>query len=291
MKMNEHLKAFVRHLTEKEKSKSTIDSYTRYVSGFLKYMDGNEITKELVIQYREHLESRNLVHTTINLMLVSINCYLEYVQKPECRVKLLKIQKRNYVDARMTEAEYEQLLSYAHTHKETKYYLIMSTLGTTGIRIQELSMFTVEALSKNNGNIEIRNKNKTRTVPIPTHLKKELLSYARENNITIGAIFLGSRGTPITREAVWKKLKKIAEEAGVDSDKIYPHAFRHFFAFSYIKEYHNVCTLADILGHSRVETTRIYLQQTLDDTRNQIGSMYALHNRHVRELQKKSRAS
>ena len=195
------------------------------------------------------------------------------------------------MDARMTEAEYEQLLSYAHTHKETKYYLIMSTLGTTGIRIQELSMFTVEALSKNNGNIEIRNKNKTRTVPIPTHLKKELLSYARENNITIGAIFLGSRGTPITREAVWKKLKKIAEEAGVDSDKIYPHAFRHFFAFSYIKEYHNVCTLADILGHSRVETTRIYLQQTLDDTRNQIGSMYALHNRHVRELQKKSRAS
>lgn len=88
-----------------------------------------------------------------------------------------------------------------------------------------------------------------------------------------------------------EKLKKIAEEAGVDSDKIYPHAFRHFFAFSYIKEYHNVCTLADILGHSRVETTRIYLQQTLDDTRNQIGSMYALHNRHVRELQKKSRAS
>ena len=125
MKMNEHLKAFVRHLTEKEKSKSTIESYTRYVSGFLKYMDGNEITKELVIQYREHLESRNLVHTTINLMLVSINCYLEYVQKPECRVKLLKIQKRNYVDARMTEAEYEQLLSYAHTHRETKYYLIM----------------------------------------------------------------------------------------------------------------------------------------------------------------------
>lgn len=288
MKMNEHLKAFVRHLTEKEKSKSTIESYTRYVSGFLKYMDGNEITKELVIQYREHLESRNLVHTTINLMLVSINCYLEYVQKPECRVKLLKIQKRNYVDTRMKEEEYEQLLTYALTHNEKKYYLIMSVLGTTGIRIQELSMFTVKALSKNNGNIEIRNKNKTRTVPIPAHLKNELLCYARENNITTGAVFLGSRGTPITREAVWKKLKKIAEEAGIDADKIYPHAFRHFFAFLYIKEYHNVCTLADILGHSRVETTRIYLQQTLDDTRNQIDSMYAAHNRHIRELQKRA---
>lgn len=291
MKMNEHLNAFVRHLTEKEKSKSTIESYTRYVSRFLKYMDGNEITKELVIQYREHLESKNLVHTTINLMLVSINCYLEYVQKPECRVKLLKIQKRNYVDTRMTETEYEQLLIHALTHNEKKYYLIMSVLGTAGIRIQELSMFTVEALSKNNGNIEIRNKNKTRTVPIPVHLKNELLSYARENNIMTGAIFLGNRGTPITREAVWKKIKIIAEAAGVNPDKIYPHAFRHFFAFTYIEKYHNVCTLADILGHSRVETTRIYLQQTLDDTRVQIDSMYTEYRRHIRSLQMKCKAS
>lgn len=291
MKMNEHLNAFVRHLTDKEKSKSTIESYTRYVSRFLKYMDGNEITKELVIQYRQQLKRENLAHTTINLILVSINCYLEYIQKPACRVKLLKIQKKNYVDARMMEAEYEQMLSYALSHNEKKYYLIMRVLGATGIRIQELSMFTVEALLKNNGNIEIRNKNKSRIVPIPTQLKKELLSYSRQNNITTGAVFLGSRGTPITREAVWKKLKAIAGKAGVDADKIYPHAFRHFFAFSYIKEYHNVCTLADILGHSRVETTRIYLQQTLDDTRNQIDSMYALYNRHIKMRQKKSRSS
>ena len=120
--MNEHLSAFVGYLTDKEKSKSTIESYTRYVKKFLKYVDGNEITKELVMQYRELLEREGSAYSTINLMLVSINCYLEYVQKSNCRVKLLKIQKRNYVDARMTEAEYEQLLSYAHTHKETKYY-------------------------------------------------------------------------------------------------------------------------------------------------------------------------
>lgn len=185
----------------------------------------------------------------------------------------------------------ERMETFMKHKGDEKYYLIMCILGTTGIRIQELSKFTLEALLKNNGNIVIRNKNKTRIVPLPAPLKKELLQYATKQHITSGAVFLGNRGTPITREAVWKKLKLIAEAAGVNPDKIYPHAFRHFFAFTYIEKYHNVCTLADILGHSRVETTRIYLQQTLDDTRVQIDSMYTEYRRHIRSLQMKCKAS
>ena len=205
--------------------------------------------------------------------------------------KVAENSKRNHVDVRMTDKEYEKLLVHTLHKGDEKYYLIMCILGTTGIRIQELSKFTLEALLKNNGNIVIRNKNKTRIVPLPVPLKKELLQYARKQHITSGAVFLGNRGTPITREAVWKKLKLIAEAAGVNPDKIYPHAFRHFFAFTYIEKYHNVCTLADILGHSRVETTRIYLQQTLDDTRVQIDSMYTEYRRHIRSLQMKCKAS
>lgn len=289
--MNIRLTAFKEYLNKKEKSQSTIESYIRYVRNFLEYIDENEITKELVIQYKAKLEKEGFAHTTINLMLVSINCYLEYMDKQSCRVRLLKIQKRNHVDVRMTDKEYEKLLVHTLHKGDEKYYLIMCILGTTGIRIQELSKFTLEALLKNNGNIVIRNKNKTRIVPLPAPLKKELLQYATKQHITSGAVFLGNRGTPITREAVWKKLKLIAEAAGVNPDKIYPHAFRHFFAFTYIEKYHNVCTLADILGHSRVETTRIYLQQTLDDTRVQIDSMYIEYRRHIRSLQMKCNAS
>ena len=267
------LQRFVWYLTEREASKSTKDNYLRYVKQFLKFLGERKPTKELLMEYRSCLLESGLAHATINLKLVSVNRYLEFIGRPECKIKLLRIQRKNYVSNRITEKEFGMLLDDAYAHGEEKYYLIMRVLGATGIRIQELSNFTIQNIQKKKANIEIRNKNKCRIIVVPEGLREELLQYAKNNGITAGAVFRGNRGTAISRSAVWKKLKQIADRAGVETEKVHPHAFRHFFAFTYINKYKNVSILADILGHTSVETTRIYIQQTLEDTRHQLDEL------------------
>lgn len=267
------LKQFTAYLTEREASRSTKENYVRYVRQFLMFADGRELSKNLMLEYRDKLLKSSLAHTTINLKLVSVNRYLESIGREECRIKLLKIQRKHYVADRITEEEYGMLLACACENNDEKYYYIMRVLGATGIRIQELSYFTVQNLQRKKSGIEIWNKNKCRTIVIPEGLRSELLQYAEKYQIKKGPVFLGNRGKAISRGAVWKKLKDIAKLAGVESDKIYPHAFRHFFAFSYIQKYGNVSTLADILGHASVEVTRIYIQQTMEDTRIQLEAL------------------
>lgn len=224
-----------------------------------------------MIDYKKSKLQSNLKIETINLHLTAVNKFLKYIGREDCRIKLNRTQKSRSVNNVISKQEYKSLCNYAVESGNLKYYYIMRTLAGTGIRISELSFFTVEAIQR--GRISVRNKGKNREIYIPEEIMKELKAYYLKENIVTGAIFCSYTGKPISRVAVFKMLKKLARLAGVAPEKAYPHSFRHLFSLTYIEKYHNLSELADILGHSSLETTRIYLSDSAERRQAKIGAI------------------
>ena len=252
------LQRYKEELIENEKSEATVIKYMREVNLLLDYLEGHERNKASILDYREALK-KNFQAQTVNVKLAAIHSFLEFCNKPEWKVKFLKVQRRAFADEarELTEKEYRVLLDTAKRRKKNRLYFVMLTLGGTGIRISELPYITLEAVK--NGKAEISMKGKNRIILIPKCLKEKLLAYASQCGIKNGSLFQSRNGKPLNRSNIWRELKRLCGEAAVNPEKVFPHNFRHLFAKCYYAIEKDIAHLADILGHSSVETTRCYI--------------------------------
>ena len=248
------------YLSEAELSDNTIQVYLRQAKSFLDFMQERTITKKEAVAYKSHLLGQGRKMTSTNLYIVAVNSFLKYAGFEGCVVKTERLQKRQCPENIISREEYGRMLDYAKWTGRDKYYCLMRTLALTGIRISELRDCTVEALEC--GKFMTRSKGKTREIYLPDKLTRDLREYCRSNNIMSGSIFLGNAGKAIGRTAVYRMLVRLADMAGVPKEKAHPHSFRHLFAVTYMEQYSNLFELADILGHSSLETTRVYTVTT-----------------------------
>lgn len=261
--------AFHQYLIKEEKSMVTVEKYLRDVHAFFAFIpQQTSVTKELVISYKNTLVEKQYAVSSINSMLASINSLLVFLGWEDCKVKNLKQQRQIYCaeEKELTKAEYLRLLEAAKNQPQIR--LVMQTICGTGIRVSELVYFTVEAVKQ--GEIVVSCKNKTRTILLPGKLKKILLDFARKHHIRSGAIFVTKNGNPLNRSNIWAQMKKLCEAAGVKASKVFPHNLRKLFARTFYGLEKDIAKLADILGHSSINTTRIYIMSTGTEHRRKI---------------------
>ena len=254
--------SFGRFLQEDERSAATAEKYLREVRLFAAFLNGGEVTKAAVAQWKSNLLEGNYNPATINGKLSAIDRFLTFMGWEDCRVKHLRLQRRLFraSDRELTKAEYERLITTADKSGKERLSLLMETICATGIRVSEVRYITLEAA--NAGKAEISLKGKIRTILIPGKLCRKLLKYARKNKIASGELFLTRSGRSLSRKQIWAEMKAICEKAGVEPGKVFPHNLRHLFARTFYKICRDVARLADVLGHSSIETTRIYLIST-----------------------------
>ncbi len=275
--MEEKIKEFQKELLHEEKKQKTIDQYTKYILAFLEYEEISkieDITKEKLIDYKEHLKEIHAKESSINIKIVIINKFITFLGLPDkMKLQQIKVQKKTTLENILNDKEYQRLLEWALKLNNTRMYYLMKTLAGTGIRISELKYITVEAVKK--GNATIYNKRKKRDIPIKSELQKDLKKYCKEANITSGIIFKNKNGNPLSDSYVWRQLQDIAGKArgGLLKSKVHAHSFRHLFAKEFIKNGGDRMTLADILGHNSLETTRIYATMTLAEQRELLDKM------------------
>lgn len=258
----DQINAFDRKLYSEEKSAGTRENYVRYVRAFASWLDGRALDQGSAAAWKAVLLERGYKPGTINSMLVAVNRFLDFVKCPECRVKPLRVQRRLFRDAgrELERSEYERLISTAQKLGKERLALLMETICAAGIRVSEVRYITVEAAQQ--GKAEISLKGKIRTILIPGKLARKLLKYAKKQKTVSGEIFRTRNGKGLTRKQIWAEMKALCEKAGVQPSKVFPHNLRHLFARTFYNASHNVAQLADVLGHSSIETTRIYLIST-----------------------------
>ena len=257
------------YLYEDEKSAATIEKYTRDVRRLRDFADGREISKELMIEFKKHLmECAYFKISSINSYLEAVNRFLEYMEWFDARVKPYKSQQECFQEEEryMSKSDYKKLLKEAKAQGKKRLYHIIETIGSTGIRISELCFITVEAVKK--GMVAIYNKGKVRKIILTKELCLQLLIYVSEEKIKSGSIFVSRNGNPLNRSNIWKEMKALAEKAGVTVTKVFPHNLRKLFATCYYKLEKDIAKVADILGHSRIDTTRRYIRETFEQHRS-----------------------
>lgn len=256
---------FARHLKCEERAQGTIDKYLRDVSAFAGRLDGREVTKEVAVQWKEALLSGGDAPVTVNSKLSAVNSLFRFLGWEECRVRFLKIQRQLFRDnsRELTRAEYGRLLDAARGLGRERLAMLIETMCATGIRVSEVRYITVE--SAKNGMTEISMKGKIRTILLQEKLCRKLLKYARKNRITSGEIFVTRDGGSLSRKQIWAEMKALCRQANVEPTKVFPHNLRHLFARTFYRVCRDVVRLADVLGHSHIETTRIYLVSTAEE--------------------------
>jgi site-specific recombinase XerD len=252
-----HINTFHRYLEEEEKSSATIEKYLRDVRKFYAFTEQRGISKELVVAYKQSLLFEKYAVRSINSMLASVNCFLKFIGLQECRVKQLKLQREVFCpeEKELTRNEYQRLVEAAGDNQKMR--LIIQTICATGIRVSELKYFTVECIRK--GTVTVSCKGKLRTVFLPGILKKQLMIYASRHNIHNGSVFVTRNGKALDRSYIWTQMKKLCVQAEVNPTKVFPHNLRKLFAKSFYEVEKDIVELADVLGHSNIETTRIYI--------------------------------
>ncbi len=266
------IKNFENYLIEEEKASATQEKYIRDITAFSDWTKGEHIDKRKVLAYKEYLKGI-FAPSSVNSILSSLNSFFEFNRWYDLKVKTLKIQKQIFAqkEKELTRIEYERLLDAAKKKSNERLYLLMQTICSSGIRVSELQYITVQAVNEKRANINL--KGKVRIVILPKKLCKTLLQYAKEQKITSGSIFVTKTGKPLDRSTIWKMMKSLCESANVDKEKVFPHNLRHLFARTYYSIQKDIVRLADILGHSSVNTTRIYTMETGDIHRRQIQSL------------------
>ena len=256
----EHLTNFREYLVREEKSVLTIEKYLRDARKFLVYAEKQPITKDLTVAYKKELEDQNYTVCSINSMLASLNSLLDFLGWTDCRVKNLKQQKQIFSESEkeLTKEEYLRLLEVSRSQEQL--HLVIQTICGTGIRVSELKYFTAEEVRS--GTVTVRCKNKTRLILLPGKLKGLLIKFAQKRGIQKGCIFVTRNGNPLDRSNIWAQMKKLCEKAGILATKVFPHNLRKLFARTFYSIEKDIAKLADILGHSNIETTRIYIMTT-----------------------------
>lgn len=272
---NEIMRKFKSYLYEEERSKNTIEKYMRDIRFFKEWLGKREIDKSVVLQYKKELCEKYLP-ASVNSILSSLNALFMFMGWHELSVKSLKIQRKTFIsrEKELTKAEYERLLKAAKLKKDERLCLLMQTIGSTGIRISELKYVTVDAVKS--GQATINCKGKIRQVFLPKQLCKMLKVYIKNKSIKNGSVFISKRGNPLDRSNIWKMLKDLCESANVDKNKVFPHNFRHLFARTFYSVQKDIVRLADILGHSGINTTRIYTMETGEIHKKQIEQLHLI---------------
>ena len=268
----EMIAEFKEHLIFEERSEATVEKYIRDVKAFAVYLSGAEITKETVINYKKRLQESYAVRS-INSMLASINSLFVFLGWHDLKVKSIKLQQQIYCpeEKELTKAEYTRLCRTAEKKHNERLTLILQTICGSGIRVSELQHITVEAVRQ--GEATVSCKAKTRSVFIMKELQKKLLRYAQSHGIKTGCIFITRTGRPISRTNIWREMKALCNEAGVNPQKVFPHNLRHLFARVFYGIEKDIAKLADILGHSSINTTRIYIISTGTEHRRRMENM------------------
>ena len=263
---------FKEHPILEERSAATVEKYTRDVKALVKYTQNSAITKETVIAYKKHLQDNYAVRS-VNSMLASINSLFAFLGWHDLKVKSLKLQQHVFCpeEKELTKAEYARLCRTAERKHNERLNLILQTICGTGIRVSELQYITVEAVKQ--GEAVVNCKAKTRSVFIVKELKQKLLRFAAEQNIKNGMIFVTRTGKPISRTNIWREMKALRDEANVNPGKVFPHNLRHLFARAFYGIKKDIAKLADILGHSSINTTRIYIISTGTGHRHRMENM------------------
>ena len=310
--MDEKIKMFENYLKEEEKAENTIMKYVHDIKEFYSWLatlhdncrgrhsavphrrgklcePGQNrrgeacepaVTKETLINYKEHLKKTILKVTTINSKISSLNAFFTYTKNESLKLKVLKCQKIlfGYKERELTQTEYRKL--YIACKNNNKLGLIIETISCTGIRVSELKYITYESLT--NGKAVIDNKGKIRTILLPRKLCIKLINYFHDNKFLreepCEPVFTTRNGTPIDRKQIWQMLKKLAHKSGVPKEKVFPHNLRHLFAHEFYKSTHDIVKLASLLGHSSIETTRIYTKETEDECRDALERISFVRN-------------
>ena len=258
----EQLNLFRQHLKQEDREQSTIEKYLRDLRLFAIWLTGRTVTAEIAADWKNHLRTEGYKSETINSKLSSLNKFFTFMQWPECRMKYLKIQRKTFRSLRreLTKEEYLRLLETANAQGKARLGLLIETICATGIRVSEVKYITMEAIRA--GCTDIALKGKIRTILLPRKLCRKLQKYAKKQKITSGEIFLTRSGKGISRRQIWAEMKALCKKAGVAATKVFPHNLRHLFARTFYRACRDVAKLADVLGHSSIETTRIYLIST-----------------------------
>lgn len=255
----EQLRAFAYHLRSEERAAGTVEKYLRDTRAFARWLAGCPVSRETVTGWKEELSSRQYAPATINAALAALNSLFRFLGREEFRAKFIRIQRRMFRDPEreLTRSDYDRLIAAARTQGRERLALVMETICATGIRVSELRYITVEAAQR--GRAEVALKGKIRVILIPSKLGGKLLKFAKKQKTVSGEIFLTGNGKSLSRRQIWAAMKRLCLSAGVAPSKVFPHNLRHLFAAVYYQAYKDIVKLADVLGHSSIETTRIYL--------------------------------
>lgn len=264
-----NINKFEAWLVSEEHAQGTIAKYLRDLKAFSRWLNGKPISNEMVIDWREHLLLNGYKAVTVNSMLASINTFSRFAGL--CiKVKFLRIQRKLFQEEckNLKKEEYERLIFTSEKTGNERLARIIETMGATGIRVSEVKYITVEAAKA--GKVDISLKRKVRTILLPSKLCQKLIKYAKKTKIASGEIFITKSGKSMSRKQIWSEMKRICEKSGVEASKVFPHNLRHLFARVYYRATRDVAKLADILGHSSIETTRIYLLSTGEEHARQL---------------------
>ncbi len=267
------MEQFKTHLKLEEKSDNTIDKYLRDIHAFWKFVGEQIVTKELAIAYKENLLSNEYAVRSVNSMIASLNSFFTFVGCEYLKIKTIKEQRQIFCseEKELTREEYTRLLNAAESNGNKRLNLILQTICGTGIRVSELKFITVEAVKK--GEAFVFCKGKRRSVFIVKALQKKLFRFATEQKIESGCIFITRTGKPLSRTNIWRDMKNLCKDANVNPDKVFPHNLRHLFARVFYGIEKDIAKLADILGHSSINTTRIYIISTGTEHRQRMENM------------------
>ena len=265
----EDLASYCAHLCAEERSVATVCKYLREAEAFALWLNDTPLTKETVAVWKHEL-LRSHHPATVNTALAALNGLFRFLGRDDCRVRFLKVQRRAFRDQsrELTREEYERLVETARAKNKPRLALLIETLGSTGMRVSEVAYITVEAAQR--GKAEITLKGKIRTILLPAKLCRKLLKYAKTQHIDRGAVFRTRTGRPITRRQIWAEMKAICKDANVEPSKVFPHNLRHLFAVTFYRVCRDIVKLADVLGHSSIETTRIDLMTTEKEHQRQL---------------------
>ncbi len=256
----ERQEEFAEYLKREEYENATVEKYLREVQKFQQWMGSRGVDKEAVTEFKRHLQEKGYAPSTVNGKLSALNMFFRFAGWEDCRVKFLRIQRQIFRNStkELSREEYSRLLKTAKEKGNERLALLMETICGTGIRVSEVPCITVEALKA--GKTEVSLKGKVRVVFLSGKLCRKLLKYAKKQEISAGEIFLTGSGRRLSRRQIWREMKGLCDSAGVEAEKVFPHNLRHLFATAFYKVSKDIVKLADVLGHSSVETTRIYLK-------------------------------
>ncbi len=258
----EKIAGYKSYLQNEERAPGTVEKYLRDVCRFEAWLNGRPVTKEAVAVWKEELIAQSYSPATINSMLASIHCFFHYAGWEDCQVRFLRIQRQMFREQKkeLTKADYTRLVNAARAEKKERLALLIETICATGIRVSEVQYITTEAIAQKKAEISL--KGKIRTILLPDKLVRKLKKYAEKQKIVSGEIFITRNGSGMSRKQIWAEMKSLCRRAGVEATKVFPHNLRHLFARVFYKSNRDIACLADVLGHSSIETTRIYLLTT-----------------------------